>query len=133
MCVTRLKTSFFEQFFALTSQNNIYIMLQVNNAPSESVTYVEKIQCHWCRVVRAPHCSGGQNRLLRRDGQSREGGKVTPYIWEKFGFTALTGDVDVVESLWVRTGGQKTKISLWMSALNYPARMIVLMSYSIGY
>lgn len=108
-------------------------MLQVNTVSCESVTYVEKIWCHWCRVVRAPHCSGEQNRLFRRHGQSRQGGKVALYIWEKLNFTDLTGTVDVVERLWIRIGGWKTKkMSLWLSVLNYPARMIALMSYSTG-
>lgn len=84
-------------------------------------------------MVRALHCSGGQNRLFRRDGQSRKGRKVALYIWGKFSFSALSGIVNVVESLWVRVGGWKTKkMSLWVSVLNYPARMIALMSYSTG-
>lgn len=96
----------------------------MNIVSCESVTYVEEI-CVPVAVVRAPHCSGGQNRLLRRDGQSRQGGKVALCVWEKFIFTSLTDNVDVVKSPWVRVGEWKTKkMSLWVSVLNYPARMI---------
>lgn len=44
-------------------------------------------------------------RLFRRDKQNRRGGVFTLHVRERFDYTALTVNDDVVRSLWLRIRG----------------------------
>ena len=99
----------FQQSLGVAWQNCIRIMLQVSIFSCESGSYADKLSCACCRMVRKHHCSGGPNRLFRRDRQSRRGGGVALCAREKLDFTALTLRDDAVESLMVRSWGMENK------------------------